>query len=412
VAGVTYAGLARVFSGSSGVPLLEFQGSAFEGQMGWAAAGLGDLDGDLLADLAIASPWDAGSNEVHWSGVVQVFTSPQPGPPADPILSTIAANPTSVEFLGQSTITVTPKDSGGVNLGTGHQIFFSPSKGAMLGAVIDTGDGTYTQVLQAGVDSASSTVSVAVNGRLIANTVIVTSSSPQSIAVADLDLAVAGRVSGSFRDTQTADSVAEQITETETNGNPSRRYSFLEHRWSFSVSPGNAAVFFVKAFGSNSSDGDDFEFAYSLNDSDYSQMLTVDDATIGSYRTFALPTGTSGIVYIRVRDTDRTGGNVVRDTVYVDHMGIATVGGTLTPPPSPSNLSATAVSSNRINLTWTDNAVTEDGFKIERSLNGSDWSQLVSGGRDEVLLPDRSVQPRGELWPLKPRLRHHAAGGR
>ncbi len=35
-------------------------------------------------------------------------------------------------------------------------------------------------------------------------------------------------------------------------------------------------------------------------------------------------------------------------------------------PAAPSNLTATAASSTQINLTWTDNASSEDGFKIER----------------------------------------------
>jgi titin len=52
---------------------------------------------------------------------------------------------------------------------------------------------------------------------------------------------------------------------------------------------------------------------------------------------------------------------------------------TTTPAPAaPSNLTATAVSSNRINLTWTDNPTNEGGFKLERSTNGVNFSQIVS----------------------------------
>src|SRR5437763_15794694 len=43
---------------------------------------------------------------------------------------------------------------------------------------------------------------------------------------------------------------------------------------------------------------------------------------------------------------------------------------TSTPPPAapaaPTTLAATAVSPSQINLSWTDNATTEDGFRIER----------------------------------------------
>ena len=46
-------------------------------------------------------------------------------------------------------------------------------------------------------------------------------------------------------------------------------------------------------------------------------------------------------------------------------------------PAAPSNLTATAVSSNRINMTWTDNATNEGGFKLERSTDGVNFSQIA-----------------------------------
>ncbi len=125
-------------------------------------------------------------------------------------------------------------------------------------------------------------------------------------------------------------------------------------------------------------------------------MLTVDESTIGSYGTFLLPAGTSGTVHIRVTDTDRIGGDVVKHSVWIDHMGIATLGGPLIPPPSPSNLSATAVSSNRINLDWIDNAVTEDGFKIERSLDGMTWSEIFSAAANVTSHSDTGLT--AETW--------------
>jgi hypothetical protein len=47
---------------------------------------------------------------------------------------------------------------------------------------------------------------------------------------------------------------------------------------------------------------------------------------------------------------------------------------------APSNLSATAVSSSQINLTWTDNSTGETAFLIERSLDGVSWQQIATVG--------------------------------
>ncbi len=47
-------------------------------------------------------------------------------------------------------------------------------------------------------------------------------------------------------------------------------------------------------------------------------------------------------------------------------------------PAAPTNLTATAVSSSRIDLAWTDNATNEAGFKVERSTDGVNFSQIAT----------------------------------
>lgn len=62
----------------------------------------------------------------------------------------------------------------------------------------------------------------------------------------------------------------------------------------------------------------------------------------------------------------------------------ATITITVNPPTSaptpPSGLAATTFSRSRIDLSWTDTSNTETGFKIERSANGSTWSQIATVG--------------------------------
>jgi hypothetical protein len=47
---------------------------------------------------------------------------------------------------------------------------------------------------------------------------------------------------------------------------------------------------------------------------------------------------------------------------------------------APTNLVATAVSSTQITLSWIDNSDNETGFKVERSRNGTTFSQLARRG--------------------------------
>ena len=98
------------------------------------------------------------------------------------------------------------------------------------------------------------------------------------------------------------------------------------------------------------------------------------------------------------------------DFVYMAGSGglfIIQVGSSSTPtlPNAPSNLNATNVSANQINLNWTDNSNNEVGFKIERSLTGSsNWMQVgmvggsVSGYQDNSLNCDTTYYYRVQAY--------------
>jgi hypothetical protein len=122
--------------------------------------------------------------------------------------------------------------------------------------------------------------------------------------VTDADIAVNGKVTGDHLDTHESDDVYESITEVESGGKPSNRYSYLEHKWTVDVTGGSEVTFYLEAYHSSSSDGDDFMFAYSTDDSTYADMVTVTKTTDNdSYQTFNLLGNLSGTVYIRVMDT-------------------------------------------------------------------------------------------------------------
>jgi hypothetical protein len=207
------------------------------------------------------------------------------------------------------------------------------------------------------------------------------------------ELLLAGSLSGGYQDTTANDGVAEVIEEQESGGKPAKRYSYLEHKWIFDVQPGSSITFNANAWASASSDGDSFIFAYSVDDVNYTDMFAIsanDDDD--RYQTYLLPSSTVGTVYIQIVDTDRTSGNRSLDRVSVDHMFIRIESAPGNPPSPPSDLSATAVSASQIDLSWSDNSTDENGFQIERSLNGSTWEALGTTVADVTTYADMNLQ--------------------
>jgi hypothetical protein len=58
---------------------------------------------------------------------------------------------------------------------------------------------------------------------------------------------------------------------------------------------------------------------------------------------------------------------------------------------APSNLTATAISSSRIDLAWTDNSTNEIWFTIERSTNGVNFTLIATAGANQVTYSSTSL---------------------
>jgi len=189
---------------------------------------------------------------------------------------------------------------------------------------------------------------------------------------ANADIPVSGTVTGNYTLTHASDNRYENITEFAiTTGAPSGRKSYLEHKWTINLTSGNknSVTFYLEAYHTANPEGDDFVFAYSMDGINYSDMVTVartsDDNT---YQTFEMPNTTGGTVYIRVRDTDRTPRNTVKDTIYIDHMVIRSISDT-TPPAKVGNVTVTAVSESRLNVSWKANTEADlDYYNVYRSI--------------------------------------------
>jgi hypothetical protein len=62
-------------------------------------------------------------------------------------------------------------------------------------------------------------------------------------------------------------------------------------------------------------------------------------------------------------------------------------------PAAPSNLSTSARSPTTIDLSWRDNSNDEDGFEIERQLQGRDWQKITTVGRNITNHTDAGLSP-------------------
>lgn len=192
---------------------------------------------------------------------------------------------------------------------------------------------------------------------------------------------VAGSVSGTNADTRTDNGSSQSITERESGGKKSSRHTYLEYRWNFNISLGATATLHVNAWSGGSTDGDTFDIEYSVNNgsSFLSLPLNVSSENTSNMQSAVIPGTPSGSVIIRVVDTNRTSGQREKNTVFVDHLYIQ-VGNPSSDPPigNPSGLSANAVSSSQINLTWVDGTENEAGFTVDRSLDGTTgWAEIA-----------------------------------
>jgi hypothetical protein len=77
------------------------------------------------------------------------------------------------------------------------------------------------------------------------------------------------------------------------------------------------------------------------------------------------------------------------------------VGGTVVvtdPPDAPSGLTANAPACNQVVISWNDNSDNESGFKIERSLNGSTFTQIATTGANATSYTDAAVSENTTYW--------------
>lgn len=240
-------------------------------------------------------------------------------------------------------------------------------------------------------------------GSSASNTASATTDSPPSYvdAVSSSESSVSGTVSGNHTAThQSGEGQIQTITETESSGKPSRRRSFLDHRWSFANIRGGVSVsLFATAWAPANNENDDFEIQFSTNGgsswSSFSPSLVISNGTsAGNSQVAVFPDGTKGNIDLRVIDTNSTQGATVLDSVVIDGLFIRTdIDPNDFPPAAPENVVATGRSSTVIDITWSDLSSNERGFIIYRSADGSSWVEAGSAPTDSTSFTDTSGAP-------------------
>ena len=98
-----------------------------------------------------------------------------------------------------------------------------------------------------------------------------------------------------------------------------------------------------------------------------------------AWQTITSPTFsmTAGQHVLRVA-MDSTSGSYVGNLNWFKIVNVSTTSSTV--PAAPSGLAASASSSSAIGLTWTDNSTNETGYYVQRSSDGTNFSQIASLG--------------------------------
>ena len=123
----------------------------------------------------------------------------------------------------------------------------------------------------------------------------------------------------------------------------------------------------------NSPNGEEFRIEACAGSacSSFSEVASV-DASVTTYQHTGLSASTQYRYRVRASNT-------VGNSDY-SNIAIATTPALIVPPPAPTNLSATAPSVSQVNLSWTDNSTTEDGYRIERCTGSgcSDFAEIAT----------------------------------
>ena len=235
--------------------------------------------GEYTAKLTV---WD---NEGATGYDTTIVTVTEPNTPPD-----VPTSPNPAD--GATDVSLSPTLSVYVNDADGDTmtVYFYEQGGGLIGTDTVAGSGT-ASVVWTSADQYSTTYSwytVADDGNDQTTSdppwsfTTIESQPEKFYTTSDMTVQNSG-ISGSHLDTHDQNDVPEGITEAKTGP-----ISKLEHKWTIDITGSyNSFVFKIDAYHTTNTEGDDFIFAYSTNNIDYTNMVTVtktsDDDTYQAY---------------------------------------------------------------------------------------------------------------------------------
>ena len=261
----------------------------------------------------------------------------------------------------------------------GDSLSASLASGPANGLVTVNADGSFSYTPNAGfsgVDSFTYTANDGNGGSATATveiTVEAESVAPSGFTdVATSGNTLYGEANGSYLYTHEADGTLQTITEQINGSRPKWQKSLLVYSWTFDVTGGEVVTFHATA-GHNSL-VETFRFDYD-DGSGWKPLFTLKSQEMASYSA-TLPGSTSGLITVRVIDTDRTRRERSRDTVQVDAMHFRSES-SIPAPAVPLSLHRQMTESTEVIAPGIPDA-SDITITLDTSIDGGDAYPLIS----------------------------------